>query len=539
MAMSRLDKSQTSFKAEEITYLDRKSIKLDRMLLNLFELLRYDGRRALRRRRRTVDVESLVEAIRMLPDRFPGFGGHPEITRAWLSNDLLEIMNRDKPGRETVVGPRPFHLNAFKLANPKAVQDYGAAAQIWALLYHADRPLLARLKAFFGPGVDPATDQYDRQTPLDLETLAVLSLADQVKGVDHHTDPAAEPFQPLCLAQGKRLAEDLRKLLAYEHIIPRHVLATYIRTMLGLHLALYVMRLFRLLPVWVDCAGRGTDRPSCPLEECASDDAQACPYCTRIVVDLTEDADSPTAALARASTEKYLEGVTAYVRAVVLINRLKDFATAQAARGQKPARTVDDLLAILADPPKNMDGFFEARIGDLTVKKQDEDLAPLEQAILALGDRTPLDLYVELVCLYRLKNERKHLIDLVDTLAQKNQPGGFLKQSAGPRAPRWFVLSSKLLETLAQIAVLSRDSQGRITSKPILIDEFCSWLAQRYGFIVYAPATTAVPPEEQPAWRANEQALRERLHQIGFFTDLSDAYNSQTIRPRYEVLSHE
>ena len=45
----------------------------------------------------------------------------------------------------------------------------------------------------------------------------------------------------------------------------------------------------------------------------------------------------------------------------------------------------------------------------------------------------------------------------------------------------------------------------------------------------------AVPPEEQEAWRGNERALRERLRQIGFFTDLSDAFNSQTLRPRYEV----
>lgn len=100
------------------------------------------------------------------------------------------------------------------------------------------------------------------------------------------------------------------------------------------------------------------------------------------------------------------------------------------------------------------------------------------------------------------------------------------------------MLGGKLLETLAQIAVVGRDAQGRLASRAILIDEFCSWLAQRYGFIVYAPASRHVPPDEQAAWRQNERALRERLHQIGFFTDLSDAYNSQTLRPRYKVRDH-
>ncbi len=387
--------------------------------------------------------------------------------------------------------------------------------------------------------MDPATDRYDGTTRLDLETLAILSLADQVKGIDHHTDPASNPIRPLCLTQGKRMAEDLRALLAYETVIPRHVLATYIRTILGLHLALYMMRLFRLLPSWVDRATGSEQRPSCSLEDGTTTNMQHCPHCTRMVVDLTEDADPPPAVLARSSAATYLESVSPYVRSVILLNRVKDFANAQAARGHKPARTVDDLLALLANPPANMDGFFEARIGDLAAKKPDEELDPLEQTILALQGRTPLELYVELICLQRLKNERKHLIELVDALGQKNQPGGFLKQSAGARSPRRFVLGGKLLETLVQIAVVGRDSQGRLSSRPILIDEFSSWLAERYGFVVFAPASEQVPPEEQTAWRMNERALRERLHQIGFYTDLSDAYNSQTLRPRYKVQDHD
>ena len=538
--MSRKDKEHTSFKADEITYLDRKSIKLDRMMLNLFELLRFDGRRGVRRRRRAVDVESLTAT--MLGEaaaRFPGFERHPEVARAWLSNDLLEIMNRGKPGRETVVGPRPFHLNAYKLANPKAVQDYGASQQIWAMLYHADRPLLARLKAFFGPGLDPATDTYDGTTELDLETLAVLSLADSVTGIAHHSDPPPIPIQPLCQVQGRLMAEDLRALLAYEDAVPRHVLAAYIRTMLGLHLALYVLRLFRLVPAWVEAARLGLPRPGCPIEAGTCRDMRRCPYSTMLVVDLTEDSGSAPSALARASAAACLESTSAYVRAVIVINRLKDFATAQAGRGRmRPANGLDDLLAILRDPPASMDGFFDGRIENLTERKPDEDPDPVEREILQLQGRPALETYVELICLYRLTNERDHLTDLVDSLGQKNQPGGFIRQPAGTRQPRSFVLGGRLLEALVQVAVVERDEHGGLTTRPILIDEFCGWLAERYGFIVYAPAFQSVPPEDQLAWRQNERALRERLHQIGFFTDLSDAYNSQTLQPRYAVHAH-
>lgn len=537
----KLDLKQRAFKADEITYLDRKAIQLDRMLLKLFELLRFDGRPAVRRRRRVIDVQALVELMKSdAQQRFEGFASREDVTRAWLTNDLFEIMNRGKGDREMVVGPRPFHLNAFKLANPKAVDDFGASMQIWAMLFYADRPLLTQLKDFFGRGIDQALDRYDKTTTLDLETLAVLGLVDQVT-VDHATTPVPDPIRPLCIGQGRVLADDLRRLLAYEDSIPRHILAEYVRTILGLHLALFMLRLFKLLPRWVSQAQRGEPCSTCPFDEGTAQDIAQCPYHFEIVVDLTDEPSSPTAALARASAASHLEGISGYVRAVIFLNRLKDYASIQAKAGRRPpATTVQDLLAILANPPADMDGFFTARIADaLTNNPQEEDQEdPLVTAILKVASLSPLEQYVEMVCHHRMKDERNRLITLIDALIQKNKPGGFLKQTAGARSARWFAFGSNLLETLVQIAVLTRDHEGKLCSRNLLIDDFIEWLRNRYGFVIYAPAHRQVGPEEQAAWRRNELALRERLHQIGFFTNLSDAYNSQTLRPRYMVRLH-
>jgi len=534
-----LDSRQRSFKAEEITYLDRKTILLDRMLLNLFELLRFDGRPVVRRRRKTIDVDALLRLMSDSPDRFPGFNEHREVAKSWLTNNLLEIMNRGKPGREMVVGPRPFHLNAFNLANPKAMPDYGAAMQVWALLAHADPGVLTRLKEFFGRGLDPARDRYDGKTPLDLETLAVLGLVDQVT-TDHSTSPPFSPIKPLCIGQGRLLAEDLRHLLSYEGFVPRHVLTTYIRTIIGLHLGLYMLRLLRLVPDWVDRALQLRQGPDCPVDAGTCQDLTTCPYSLELVVDMTNDPQSPCMALARASAATHYDRLTGYVRAVIMLNRVKELATIHATRGKRgPVRSIHDLLDVLSNPPEDMDGFFTARISDILMRAADEEVGPVEQAIARLESLSPLEQYVELVCLQRLKDERNQLIRLADSLAQKNRPGGFLRATAGANAPRWFVLSSMLLETLIQIAVLKRDDNGRLTSRNMLIDDFMEWLRLRYGFVIYAPAHRSVPPEEQTAWRRNEQALREQLHQIGFFVDLSDAYNSQTLRPRYMVTSHE
>lgn len=538
--MTTLNAKQTAFKAEEITYLDRKSIQLDRMLLKLFELLRYDGHPVVRRqRRRALDIQALVEAMRDDPARFPGFGAHPEVARTWLSGDLFEIMNRGKGESEMLVGPRPFHLNAFKLVNPGAVTDYGASMQVWAMLYHANRELLTLLKKFFGRGLDSATDKYDLTTPLDLETLAVLGLADKMT-VDHRSDPPPVPIRPLCLGQGRLMADDLRRLLSYEDKVPRHVLAGYVRTALGLHLALFQLRLFRLVPARVAQAQRRGEHATCPAESDTAHDCSMCPYNAELVVDLTDNPTSPTAQLAKASALSHIDGIARYVRAVILLNRIKDFAAVQARSGRAPAaRTVDDLLAVLQDPPPDMEGFFGARIADVTAVEEGTEEDEKVLALLRITSLSSLEKYVELVCQQRLKYERKHLMNLVDALTQKNKPGGFLKQNAGARSPRWFGMGADLLEMLVQIAVLERDANGVLSSRSLLIDDFIEWLRTRYGFVIYAPAYREVPPEEQEAWRANERALRERLRQIGFFTDLSDAYNSQTLRPRYMVRSDD
>jgi hypothetical protein len=526
----KLDSRHKAFKSDEITYLDRKSILLDRMMLRLFRLLRFDGRADISLKKVTVTLDSLTQLLVATPDRFPGFEARPDIAKAWLRSDLLEIMNRGKGEREAVVGPRPLHLNAYKLTVPSAVQDYGASDQVWAMLYHADPQVLNRLKAFFGRGLDNALDRYDRSTPLDLQTLAILGLVDQVDIKGATTQPGP-PLKPICLGQGRLLAEDLRHLLAYEASLPRLVLADYIRSILGFHLALYVLRLLHMLPLLIEGAARGETLPACPLEPNDASSA-ACSFGQEIVVDLTDDPSSGPGHLARRSAEEHLGRLAAYVRAVFVVNRLKDYA-AILPNAIGP-RTLNDLLAIFADPPDGFEGFFQARLADLAAPVMgDEEEDPVVTAILA-QPLPAMQKVVELICKERLPNERKRMTELLDSLAQKNKPGGFMRQTAGARAPRWFVLGSQLLETLVQIAVITRDGE-RTRSTPVLVDDFLRWLHGRYGVVVYAPALRDVPPEEYEAWRENERAFRERLHQIGFFVDLSDAFNSQTLRPRYAI----
>jgi hypothetical protein len=330
--MKPLASSQITFKMDEITYLDRKTIFLDRMLLTLFERLRFDGRQAVHRGKRAFDAAGLAARIASDTQRFPGFDGREDLAEAWLRADVLDMMNRGKAG-ETLVGPRPFHLNAFKATNAKSVQDYGASAQVWAMLYHADRGVLSELRAFFGEGLDFARDRYDGRTSLDIEAMAVLGIVDGIDVMEAPA-PAPTPVQPLCLSQGRRLAGDLRAILAYRATIPRLVLARYVRTLLGLHLSLYQLRLFRFVPALVAAAEAGAPASPCPGES-ADATAPTCPFALTLTLDATEQVSTPAGRLARESAESHYASIPGYVRAVLLLNRLRDYAATRATLGQR------------------------------------------------------------------------------------------------------------------------------------------------------------------------------------------------------------
>jgi hypothetical protein len=129
---------------------------------------------------------------------------------------------------------------------------------------------------------------------------------------------------------------------------------------------------------------------------------------------------------------------------------------------------------------------------------------------------------------------------MIDKLFQKNSPFGALVQGRSTTNPRRWHLGGRLLEVFVQLAVLRFDEvegRKRFYTEPVLIDDFLRWVEQRYGFII-APATTPsgrqpVTPDEHRAFRENVRAMKDRLREIGFYDDLSDAYNAQTVRPRY------
>ena len=114
----------------------------------------------------------------------------------------------------------------------------------------------------------------------------------------------------------------------------------------------------------------------------------------------------------------------------------------------------------------------------------------------------------------------------------------FIADSRSKRHPRRGALGSKLLETLVQLLVLTEKSPGVFETKSLSIDELVSGIRERYGLIINGinePRFSDADISMNAAFRTNMDALKDKLRQIGFYTDMSDACILQKIRPRYKL----
>jgi hypothetical protein len=120
----------------------------------------------------------------------------------------------------------------------------------------------------------------------------------------------------------------------------------------------------------------------------------------------------------------------------------------------------------------------------------------------------------------------------------KNSPSMLLADSRSRRHPRRGVLGSKLLETLVQLLVLRQKEDGSYETHSLSIEDLASEISNRYGLIingVHEKRFADADVEMNAAFKVNMDAFKNKLRQIGFYTDMSDACILQKIRPRYKL----
>jgi hypothetical protein len=145
--------------------------------------------------------------------------------------------------------------------------------------------------------------------------------------------------------------------------------------------------------------------------------------------------------------------------------------------------------------------------------------------------------FIEILMAYRGQYHRRYITECLDSLLLKNKENGLLAQSRTKGSPRRFVLGSKLLEVLLQVAMLTQDG-GHFVTREVRIEELLVFLRNRYGlYIDQFPEGIQANSSilDRRALRLNLEAFKRRLRETGFYKDLSDAYVTQRVSPRYAI----
>jgi hypothetical protein len=548
-----LSSKDRAFNSKKVSYLDFKQLEMDRVLTALFARLTHNGFPSRLKRRFDLSIEAFVEEFLDHPEWFAGFAQHREILERWVETHLVDVVNRGRAS-QTVAAPRPLHGFTYRFRNPRHSRDYGAAQHLYEMLYHARKgagqAAIEQLSRFFFQGHDKVTGRSDGAAVLDVETQALLRLTEQVDDAPD-TRAGRESFTPLCVGAADLLAEDIKRLLFYEQRIPRSVMVDYLKVLLAFHLALYHLRLFKLLPAQVKrksadpiCAS-----PACPIDPRSADNPHGdCPYRVGLFVDVAGQPDTASARLAVRSADMHYRRIPGFVKAYFTFKKLDEFGeslvkTGRLHRPNGEDLSVGEVLQLLESPHKDERAkFFGARVYSLvqdSAGNTENDLDPELKAILDL--KLPeLDTYVEMLVAARGRFHRQYITECIDSLLMKNRPGALVAQARTKGAPRRFILDSRLLEVLLQIAVLRQDTpSGPFYTGEMRIESLLTWLRERYGLYIdrlpRGDGFGAPSIADRAALRENTAAFTERLREVGFYRDLSDAYVTQTVTPRYRI----
>jgi hypothetical protein len=512
----RLDKNEAVFRNELVLAADAKSVNLDNTLTNLFMLLRNNGARINMRVKKEHTFVSMVEYLENLEKHgsIVGLSEHKDVAEDWLRCNLVNLVFRGNIVKEKISSLRPVHLESYRIRNIAQTRDYNSSDQIFLML-RMKPEILESLKDYLSRGWDNVTRNISKNQQLDVDSAGILQLIKNIQ-IDPKSTTQVKNVRPLLESQANLFCDDILRLLVYKDAIPRNVFIEYLRTLIGFHLSLYTQKIIHLLPTMVKEGTRNIE-----------DDFL-------VIVDVTDNFESRVSRFACEDMEKTINGLYGFFKASFEINAVQK----RYESSMTNIDSVDELLAILKNKPDNFDAFYENKFIDILGRfkvEEEEDKKTLLDSVQY--EESFFDKYVMTLLKAKGAYQYRYFQGFIDSISMKNTDYGFLADGRSRKHPRRAVLGSRLLETLVQILVLEPKEGDGFTSHSLSIDDLISKLRSRYGIVInglnerkYSDSDL----ETHLAFKENVDAFKNKLRQIGFYTDLSDAYILQKIRPRYK-----
>ncbi|GAA4014689.1 hypothetical protein GCM10022408_29890 [Hymenobacter fastidiosus] len=517
------------FRNEQIFFIDAKQINLDRTLVNLYVLLKHNGGRTRSRvsqANKQVGEKELMQVFRSMEEagQASGIKENQLAVRGWLRANLMDMVYRGQgPEKENFTSLKPIHLFSYRIRNQKHTRDYNSADQVYSML--SVKPAVREeLQRYLSEGWDETSKTVSPSALLDIDSLGLLRMIDIVQKTQPDATGDAKPvfdkIGPLLPAEAATYCDDVHRLLQYRHVIPRHVLLDYLKTLTGFHLSLYLLRLIRYVPELVSTGQLPAVRP------------------LDIVLDVTDSPDTEAGQLAMDDASQFYNSLPDYVRAVFAINNSLA-ALPFAARDLPAKQRLELAVKAISGLDTEFVGYCRQQLSEVYKGTPDELHKTLDDLVALETD--DVNRYLAVFLYVRGAWHQLYHTNLLDSLLLKNTENGMLAQGKSRRHKRRFVLGTRLLEALVQISVLrTDDATDSYYSTAVSIEDFTAHLHQRYGIVINGlglPRFQDADLRIHEAFSENVEALKYKLRQIGFYTQLSDAYLLQKIRPRYTLNS--
>jgi len=519
--------------------IDANNINFEQAIVRLLVLLHTNGKQITRTGRDVLYPDNLVDILKDNTKYFEGISDtvRERLMKNWISSDFATTVNEGKGrhGEPRISNLKPLHLSTIKLLDPRIrSQDRDVSVFLYNV-FKGDGSSSAKnlLMDFLIEGTKKegsfnlVTDE-DNFHRLDIETQFLLRILDSFRVDNPSTREKDVPsFKSMCEAHQRQFFYDVIILLVYRNSVPRRELLHYLTVLLNFHCALFVMKTFTQVNAIVET--HKTKCSSCKSIASSSEFNKLCKcdFQPKMFVDLTLGQDKICDSLSKRSVDMNYSEMFRYIKTHYKLVKLAEFA---ATKGQKDLGP-EQLIGFLNHPDLN--GHFSYELSRII---GDPDMEGNEnlQEILKM-DIPPLDKFIEILCndpanwKFRTRNHKS----MMTSLCNMNRDDGFLQGGRGKK--RKYVLGNVLLEVLVQLAVVSADPSKGFNTQPITIASFVEWLKNRYGLYINSWPSGSDSPETAKALTNNYNALKDRLRQLGFYTDLSDASNSQVIKPRFKV----
>lgn len=535
-----LSKKHKAFRFAKIIPIDANNINLEQAFARFLVLIRTKGLPITSTTKKTLYPDSLIEVIAEDREHFQGISNESQRKRLlehWISNDFTTCIRegRGHAGKPRIANLKPIHLSTIKLLDPR-IKSQDRDLSVFFYNLFKDTGVIIGQDSLLLPYLTRSTidfGDYDTQInetkarDLDIETLFLLRLLEHFKTDRPDRNRRVFNHDFICPAQKQLIINDTVRLLVYGDIIPRREIIQYLMTLLSFHAALYCIKSFSIVTVIAEQKKFRCDKCK-GINNNSLDDLYMCTYHPDIFVDLTNGQNDKCDELAKEKLAKHYAIMYRYFRSHYKLKKLDEFASTFPGY----SGSIEELVGFMNH--EDLKGYFRSKLSEVTSTEEGEEQDPEIESIRNLG-LDPFETYVEILYQKTYKTRVQNHKKLMASLCGLNREDGFLQGGRGKK--RKYVLGNQLLEVLLQLAVVSYNKNRGFYTKPIRITDFVEWLYNRYGILIDRYNEPYKHMQVASALESNYIALKDRLRQLGFYTDLSDASISQAIKPRFYIES--